>query len=117
MSQNYYRENFEPKVGDLVRIRSYEDMKSEFGVNEHGHIPCALAFVPDMMCLEGIEFTITRTEEMRYSDRDSLRIYGIPEEYSRWSISSDMIEPVDIDDKEKYDSTEIESFLADIKIT
>ena len=117
MSQNYYRENFEPKVGDLVRIRSYEDMKSEFGVNGLGHIQCAWVFVPEMKCLEGIEFTITGIEEIHLYDRDSLKIYGIPEEYDKWRISIDMIEPVDIDDKEKYDSTEIESFLADIKIT
>lgn len=34
------RSNFNPKVGDVVRIRSWEDMEAEFGVDEDGNIPC-----------------------------------------------------------------------------
>lgn len=34
------RSNFDPQVGDSVRIRSWEDMKSEFGIDEDGNIPC-----------------------------------------------------------------------------
>lgn len=30
------RSNFDPQVGDSVRIRSWEDMESEFGIDEDG---------------------------------------------------------------------------------
>ena len=29
------RSNFDPQVGDSVRVRSWEDMKSEFGIDGH----------------------------------------------------------------------------------
>ena len=117
MSQNYYREEFEPKVGDLVRIRTYEDMKSEFGARENGIINCAFSFIPAMRQLEGIEFEITNVEPISYDRSQTLKIYGLPKEYDGWKISVDMIEPVDDCSDEGFDSTEIESFLADIKIT
>ena len=49
------RSNFNPKVGDVVRIRSWEDMEAEFGVDEDGNIPCKYNFTDFMRNMCGDE--------------------------------------------------------------
>ena len=36
------------KKGDIVRIRSWEDMEAEFGVTSDGNIPCKFTFTNEM---------------------------------------------------------------------
>lgn len=48
-------------VGDRVRIRDWDDMASEFGVDEDGEIPCKYIFTPAMRDFCGQEYTISTT--------------------------------------------------------
>lgn len=48
-------------VGDHVRIRNWDDMASEFGVNEDGEIPCKYIFAQSMRDFCGQEYTISTT--------------------------------------------------------
>ena len=97
------RSSFNPQVGDDVRIRSWDDMVSEFGLDEVGNIPCRFSFVWYMKDMCGQEFTITGINGGRY--------IGYPEDNA--SISIDMIEPVP--DDEVADE-ELDGFLSGIKI-
>ena len=38
------RSSFNPQVGDDVRIRLWDDMVSEFGLDDDGNIPCRFSF-------------------------------------------------------------------------
>ena len=76
------------KVGDTVRIRSWESMEEEFGLNDEGDIQAYLLFTTGMRHLEGRVFVI--------KDIVDERVYGLVyglDEY--WDISTDMIEHVD----------------------
>lgn len=77
------------KVGDTVRIRSWESMEEEFGLDDDGDIQAYLLFTTDMRHLEGRVFVI---EDIVYE-----RVRGLG---GNWVISTDMIEHVD-DVKEK----------------
>lgn len=48
-------------VGDRVRIRDWDDMASEFGVDEDGEIPCKYIFAQSMRDFCGQEYTISTT--------------------------------------------------------
>lgn len=71
-------------VGDLVRVKSYDDMVNEFGVDRHGNIVCEFTFTTEMKYLCGKEFSITEIDP-------HMCIHGLDE---RWDISADMIELV-----------------------
>lgn len=47
------------KVGDRVRIRDWDDMEREFGLNAFGVIQCENLFTPGMRCLCGREGSVT----------------------------------------------------------
>lgn len=64
------RSNFDPQVGDSVRVRSWEDMKSEFGIDEDGNIPCRFSFTEYMKDMCGDEFTITKIHDGKYSGHE-----------------------------------------------
>ena len=76
------------KVGDKVRIRQWDDMAEEFGLNENGNIDCLYCFVDEMkifcgeiatiVCINGI------TVHLRFNNGKS---------NSRWNFSRDMLEP------------------------
>lgn len=72
------------KVGDTVRIRSWESMEEEFGLDDDGDIQANLIFTTGMRHLEGRVFVI---EDIVYDRVDGLDVY--------WEISTDMIEHVD----------------------
>lgn len=97
------RENFNPRVGDFVRVREWDDMKSEFGLNGND-IDCECSFVTNMRYLCGEEFQITSiTKDNTYL---GLNTY--------WTISKDMLEPVE--DDTPFDTEEIESFFSEIVV-
>lgn len=81
------------KVGDLVRIRSWDDMAKEFGVDYNGDITCKCYFNHDMRRLCGIEFKITGFDEYDESIVEGLELV-VAEEDRYWCISTDMIEKV-----------------------
>lgn len=49
-------------VGDRVRIRDWDDMASEFGVDEDGEISCKYIFAQSMRDFCGQEYTISTTQ-------------------------------------------------------
>lgn len=83
-------------VGDVLRIRSFEDMKSEFGVGQDGYIygGHGVWFGDEMEALCGSVFTVTE-----FSDREYRSSEGIEDcdDGTHWSISAWMLEPYEDD--------------------
>lgn len=79
------------KVGDHLRIRQWEDMEAEFGLNRSGDIPCEATFTQYMRKLCGREFHVDSKIHSRYFD-DTHKIF------SNWHISGDMLEYADEQD-------------------
>lgn len=71
-------------VGDVVRIRDWDDMVAEFGIDRDGDIPCRAHFVRGMRRLCGNVFTIT--------DISGCDVEGLTKTLLR--ITTDMIELV-----------------------
>ena len=96
---NWSRDGWSPQVGDLVRIRDWDDMVDEFGIYEH-HIPCEDSFVPDMKEYCGLEFTITH-------------IYGhdVEGHDTNFIVSFDMIELVKDDEEAELEDVALVEFL------
>lgn len=91
------------KIGDRLRIREWEDMANEFGY-EGGDIACDLAFTQDMSYMCGMPFTV---EEI---SSDSRRFFSKEGIENHWSISADMLEPLEIDDKPETDDDFLKRF-------
>lgn len=51
-------------VGDRVRIRDWDDMASEFGVDEDGEIPCKYIFAQSMRDFCGQEYDFVWSSDM-----------------------------------------------------
>lgn len=75
-------------VGDVCRIRSWEDMQSEFGLEDGVSINCDFSFVPSMRHLCGQQFTIERIENGELG----IRCYSVEKIEGRWQIGTDMLE-------------------------
>lgn len=80
------------EVGDLCRIRSWDDMAAEFGLYDTGNIKCDFTFTTGMRPLCGMEFEVldydyNSTGRRIYHTNDSL--------FNPWKISGDMLELVD----------------------
>ena len=60
------------KIGDKVKIKSWDAMVAEFGVDESGGIPCKYGFVPEM---KQFADTIMTIEYIDYEDHANERIY------------------------------------------
>lgn len=82
------------QVGDVCRIREWEDMEAEFGVGEQS-INTDIAFLDDMRCLCGSLFTVSRVEKhigyTRYRSCEKVEEY---DQYRGLSyiITGDMLE-------------------------
>ncbi len=79
------------KVGDKVKVRSWESMKKEFGLNKNGSIKCRteeVCFIEDMKeyCWE----IVTIKEAIN-------NIYKVKEDSEIWNFTDDMFETVDFD--------------------
>lgn len=80
------------RVGDKIRIREWDDMENEYGLNFMGDIDVYHSFTVEMRYLCGTEHVVTDIE-----DSHTVRIDG-------WIISDDMVkiinneEPVTKDD-------------------
>lgn len=75
------------KVGDKVRVRSWESMEREFGLNENGNIKCSIEtifFVKNMKKYCG---KIVEVKEIRDN------YYRIKNDIETWNFTDDMLEP------------------------
>lgn len=101
-----------PSVGEKVRIRQWDDMAEQYGFDDVS-ILCGASFVNEMKYLCGKEFTVTAVSKIgrknRYGDEYCL-VSGCT---ARYTISSDMIEPIDRVDSPDvvFDSSAISDFL------
>lgn len=82
------------KVGDKVRVRQWDDMVEEFGINEGGSINCLWHFVDGMkkFCSE-IATIIGFDYAPNNRDRVYLRFNNEKLNENDWAFSTDMIEP------------------------
>ena len=77
-------------AGDVVRIRDWDDMETEFGLNSYGNIDCRFTFTHEMSAYCGEVYTIGRIDERKhvhFEERHSLS--------SGYNVSFDMIELVE----------------------
>ena len=91
------------KIGDRLRVREWEDMAEEFGA-VGDEIACDLTFTQSMRYMCGMPFTV---EEISSDSRRFFSKEGI--EWC-WNITSDMLEPLEIDDKPETDDDFLERF-------
>ena len=89
-------------IGDYVKIREWDDMEREFGLNDSGHIDCKFLFIKEMRRLCGQKFTIKDISNGRYFFKETLGMMC--------AISEDMLEPF----IEEIDEREAECLLADL---
>lgn len=87
------------KRGDKLRIRQWEDMVEEFGI-EGDRIPCMFGFYNVMKYLCGAEFTVKSISRIRETYKYSSTERVESGEFSPfggngWTISADMLEPID----------------------
>jgi hypothetical protein len=75
------------KVGDKVRVRKWEDMENEFGLNVHGDINCKYSFVNDMTRYCGQIVTIKNVFSGHYCIEEDGKFYPI-----HWIWTDDMFE-------------------------
>jgi len=80
------RANWKPKVGDKVRIRQWDDMEKEFGLDSAGDIKCLASFTRSMRNMCGNNHTVLSVDE---SDESAI----LDGDISHW-ITNDMIEPI-----------------------
>ena len=78
------------KVGELVRIRQWDDMEKEFGVDSEGYIDSCVSFVPPMQPLCGKYAEIVRLN----GSRVDLKFFNCDDLSKGWNYSTDMIEKV-----------------------
>lgn len=88
-------------IGDTLRIRSYEDMKSEFGSDEYGDILMTdgVCFIPEHMgYMCGKLFTVSNAEDDDGYGYEYHSFQGVEEcDNNCWCIKAWMLEPCDDD--------------------
>ena len=80
------------KIGELVRIRQWDDMVKEFGTKATGSVNCKCYFTVAMKPLCG---KYAEIKDLRVDDIVFLRFFNCEKEDKCWSYSTDMIEKVD----------------------
>lgn len=112
-----------PKIGDIVRVRSWEDMESEFGVDDRGTIQTTIPFISLMKEYCGLVFEVTDVSRRKSRFGCYYAIGGIkasnPQLEISWGLSSDMIELVKVKDEMEIDaanSNELDSYLQTVTI-
>ena len=79
------------KVGELVRIRQWDDMAKEFGTRSTGSVNCNYRFTVSMKPLCGKYAEITKNHD---DGRVILRFFNCEKENTCWAFHTDMIEKV-----------------------
>lgn len=86
-------------VGQKVRVRQWNDMAEEFGLNDYGYIDCPYEFIPMMEPLCGRVFTISYIHRaLRSSDMTAIKV-TFEESFpivGMWNISIQMLEPIEV---------------------
>lgn len=96
------------QVGDVLRVRQWDDMAAEFGLDGLGGINCKYCkFAPEMRYMCGQTFTVSSiTPNRKYHSKEGIEDF--------WLITEDMLEPYC--DVELYadptDKKNIEAFLS-----
>jgi len=72
------------KVGDKVKVKQWEDMEREFGLNENGNIKTHIKFIPDMRRFCGQVVTIARVHRNKY--------YLIEEDTGKFKFTEEMFD-------------------------
>lgn len=93
-------------IGDVLRIRQWNDMANEFGINAFGSINCRCVFITEMIHMCGKKFTVSKIYEdygeTMYNSAEGVEydLDGIIlDKDDTWGISADMLEPY-IEEKE-----------------
>lgn len=82
------------KVGDIVRIRQWDDMELEFGTDRWGHIRCNQYFTEQMKPVCGLKARILWIGKGGESASCNLEFFGLPKGFHNvFMYSTDMIEP------------------------
>lgn len=80
------------KVGELVRIRQWDDMEKEFGLTMLGSIKCRCCFADGMKPLCG---KYAEIKDLLLDGIVYLRFFNCNDMVDSWNYSIDMIEKVD----------------------
>lgn len=80
------------KVGELVRIRQWDDMEKEFGLTMRGSISCRCCFADGMKPLCG---KYAEIKDLLLDGIVHLRFFNCDDSVESWNYSTDMIEKVD----------------------
>lgn len=80
------------KVGELVRIRQWDDMEKEFGLTMLGSISCRCCFADGMKPLCG---KYAEIEDLLLDGIVHLRFFNCDDSVENWNYSTDMIEKVE----------------------
>lgn len=80
------------KVGELVRIRQWDDMVKEFGTRATGSVNCKCQFTTEMKPLCG---KYAEIKDLRVDGIVSLHFFKCDGLSTCWNYSTDMIEKVD----------------------
>ena len=80
------------KVGELVRIRQWDDMVKEFGTRSTGSVNCRCHFTVGMKPLCG---KYAEIKELCVDDIVFLRFFNCDDSVENWNYSTDMIEKVE----------------------
>lgn len=93
-------------AGDVVRIRDWDDMEAEFGLNSWGNIDCRFTFTDEMSAYCGEVYTIEYIdgrEHVHFTEQNSLS--------SDYNVSFDMIELVEDPSQESIPDFDLEALL------
>lgn len=99
-------------VGDVVRIREWDDMESEFGLRFGEDIRCTHTFTVGMRQSCGELCTICAK-----NDKDVDLTFKDPEIGAKmrgYNFSTDMIEPADYNDMSQEAVRSVSDFLAEV---
>lgn len=80
------------KVGELVRIRQWDDMEKEFGLTMLGSISCRCCFADGMKPLCG---KYAEIKDLLLDGIVHLRFFNCDDSVENWNYSTDMIEKVE----------------------
>lgn len=80
-------------VGDRIRIREWDDMAEEFGVDADGEILCSYTFIESMREFCGQEYTISEVHG-RWDGTQRLWFEDAEDETDKFAWSSDMCEHI-----------------------
>lgn len=83
------------KVGDKIKIKSWDEMEKEFGLDSDGDINCNEGFIKDMAYLCGKEATIKKINLNNWLKLDI--------DVDDWVITTDMVKKCDVEKTLGYD--------------